>query len=135
MKSLQPYTKETFQRFIEAGVTIAMGTDTQLDPEMGSNAGELEIYVDYGMTPMQAIQTATKNTAEAIRLGKETGTLETGKYADIIAIDGNPLKNIRILQEKQKIKIVMKEGKIYVDRRPGNEKHVIHDQDYAWTRI
>jgi imidazolonepropionase-like amidohydrolase len=135
MKSLQPHTKETFQRFIKAGVTIAMGTDTQLDPEMGSNAGELEIYVDYGMTPMQAIQTATKNTAEAIRLGKDTGTLEAGKYADIIAIDGNPLKDIRILQEKQKIKIVMKEGKIYVDRRPGHEKHVIHDQDWAWRRI
>jgi len=55
-----------------------MGTDMALDPEMGANAQELEIYVDYGMTPMEAIQTATKNAAEAIWLGKVTGTLEPG---------------------------------------------------------
>lgn len=135
MKQLQPHTKETFQRFIKAGVKIAMGTDTQLDPEMGSSAGELEIYVDYGMTPMAAIQTATKNTAEAIRLGDVTGTLEVGKYADILAIDGDPLKDIGILQDKSRIKIVMKEGKIFVDRRPGHDKYVIHDQEWGWKRI
>jgi len=135
MKMLQPKTKETFQRFIKAGVKIAMGTDTQIDPEMGSNAQELEIYVDYGMTPMEAIQTATKNTSEAIRLGNVTGTLEAGKYADILAIDGDPLEDIRILQDKNKIKVVMKEGKIFVDRRPGHEKHVIHDQEWGWKRI
>ena len=73
MKMLQQHTKETFQRYIKAGVRIAMGTDMALDPEMGANAQELEIYVDYGMTPMEAIQTATKNTAEAIWLGKVTG--------------------------------------------------------------
>ena len=78
---------------------------------------------------MQAIQTATKNTAEAIRLGKVTGTLEAGKYADIIAVDGDPLKDIRVLQDKQKISIVMKEGTIHVDRRPGREKYVVHDQN------
>lgn len=135
MKMLQPHTKETFQRFIKAGVKIAMGTDTQLDPDIGSNAQELEIYVDYGMTPMEAIQTATRNTAEAIRLGNVTGTLEPGKFADIIAVDGDPLKDIRILQDKDKIKIVMKEGKIFVDRRPGKDKYVVHDQDWSWKRI
>ena len=135
MKMLQPHTKKTFQRYIKAGVKIAMGTDMALDPEMGANAQELEIYVDYGMTPMEAIQTATKNTAEAIWLGKETGTLEAGKYADIIAINGDPLKDIRILQDKEKIKIVMKEGQIMVDRRPGHQKFVIHDQEGGWQRI
>ena len=135
MKFLQPHTKETFQRYLKAGVRIAMGTDMAVDPEMGANAQELEIYVDYGMTPMEAIQTATKNAAEAMWLGKETGTLEAGKYADIIAIDGDPLKDIRILQQKEKIKVVMKEGKIYVDRRPGHEKYVIHDEDWGWKRI
>jgi len=135
MKMLQPHTKATFQRYIKAGVKIAMGTDMALDPEMGANAQELEIYVDYGMTPMEAIQTATKNTAEAIWIDKDTGTLEAGKYADIIAIDGDPLKDIRILQEKEKIKIVMKEGKIFVDRRPGHQKYVIHDQQGGWQRI
>jgi len=135
MRYLQPITKATFQRYLKAGVRIAMGTDMAVDPEMGANAQELEIYVDFGMSPMQAIQTATKNAAEAIWLGKETGTLETGKYADIIAIEGDPLKNISILQEKEKIKIVMKEGKIFVDRRTGHSKYVIHDQDWNWKRI
>ena len=63
------HTKEAFQRYIKAGVGIAMGTDMALDPEMGANAKELEIYLYCGMTPMAAIQTATKNTAEAIWLG------------------------------------------------------------------
>jgi imidazolonepropionase-like amidohydrolase len=135
MKTLQPTTKETFQRFIKAGVKIAMGTDTQIDAEMGANAHELEIYVNYGMTPMEAIQTATKNAAEAIWLGKETGTLESGKFADIIAVKGDPLSDIRILQEKEKIMIVMKEGKVFVDRRPGHRKVVIHDEDWGWKRV
>jgi imidazolonepropionase-like amidohydrolase len=135
MKTLQPTTKETFQRFIKAGVRIAMGTDTQIDAEMGANAHELEIYVDYGMTPMEAIQTATRNAAEAIWLGRETGTLEPGKFADIIAVKGDPLRDIRILQEKEKIMIVMKEGKVFVDRRPGHKKLVIHDEGWGWKRM
>ncbi|OHE32862.1 MAG: hypothetical protein A3J94_09275 [Syntrophus sp. RIFOXYC2_FULL_54_9] len=135
MKMLQPTTKETFQRFIKAGVRIAMGTDTQIDAEMGANAHELEIYVNYGMTPMEAIQTATKNAAEAIWLGRETGTLEPGKFADIIAVKGDPLSDIRILQEKEKIMIVMKEGKVFVDRRPGHKKLVIHDEAWGWKRM
>ncbi len=84
MKKIQPYAKETFQKLHEAGVKMALGTDTSMDPERGSNAYELEIYVDYGMTPMEAIQTATKNAAEAIWLDRDIGTLEVGKFADII---------------------------------------------------
>ncbi len=135
MKSLQPYTKETFQRLHQAGIKIAMGTDTQLDPEMGSQAIELEVYVDYGMTPMEAIQTATKNAAEALWMGKDLGTLEAGKLADIIAIDADPLADIKVLQERDNIKMVMKEGRVYVDKRPGHEKHVIHDQSYGWKKL
>ena len=135
MKKIQPYTKETFQRFHQAGIKIALGTDTQIDPEMGTSAHELEIYVDYGMTPMEAIQTATRNAAEAIGLDREIGTLEAGKLADIIAVEGNPLKDIRILQDKKKIQMVMKEGKIFVSRRPGQEKYVIPDPDWNWKRI
>ena len=135
MKSLQPYTKETFQRLHQAGIKIAMGTDTQLDPEMGAQAIELEVYVEYGMTPMEAIQTATKNAAEAIWMGDELGTIEVGKLADIIAVDGDPLADIRVLQQRDKIKMVMKEGKLYVDKRPGHEKYVIHDQSYSWKRL
>jgi len=135
MKKIQPYTQETFKRFHQAGIKIALGTDTQIDPEMGSSAMEMEIYVDYGMTPMEAIKTGTKNAAEAIGLIKDTGTLEAGKFADVIAVDGDPLKDIRILQNRQKIKMVMKEGRIHVDRRPGHEKSVIADPEWGWKII
>ncbi len=135
MKKIQPYTQETFKRFHQAGIKIALGTDTQIDPEMGSSAMEMEIYVDYGMTPMEAIQTGTKNAAEAIGLIKDTGTLEAGKFADVIAVDGDPLKDIRILQNRQKIKMVMKEGRIHVDRRPGHEKSAIADPEWGWKII
>ena len=136
MRSLQPYTEETFKRFHQAGVKLAMGSDTQVEPYMGENAMELEIYVNFGMTPMEAIMTATKNAAEAIKLDKKCGTLEPGKYADIIAIDGDPLKDIRLLQQREKIAIVMKEGRIWVDRRPGfPAKSVVNDQSYGWKRL
>jgi imidazolonepropionase-like amidohydrolase len=135
MKKIQPYTKETFQKFHQAGIKIALGTDSQIDPEMGTSAHEMEIYVDYGMTPMEAIQTGTRNAAEALGLERETGTLEAGKWADIIAVEGNPLRDIRVLQDKSKIQMVMKEGKIFVFRKPGQEKYVIHDPDWGWKRI
>jgi imidazolonepropionase-like amidohydrolase len=135
MKKIQPYTKETFQRFHQAGIKIALGTDTQIDPEMGTSAHEMEIYVDYGMTPMEAIQTATLNAAEAIGLDREIGTLEPGKLADIIAVQGNPLRDIRILQDKKRIQMVIKEGEVAVRRKPGQEKYVIHNQDWNWKLL
>ena len=125
MRRIQPYCWESFKKIHQAGIKIAMGTDTTVDPEIGKNAYELEIYVDLGMTPMEAIQTATKNAAEAIWLGRETGTLEPGKYADIIAVDGNPLSDIQVLQDKEKIKLVIKEGQIMVDRLQGNPRNVL----------
>jgi imidazolonepropionase-like amidohydrolase len=135
MKKIQPFTQETFKKFHQAGIKIALGTDLQIDPEMGTSAHEMEIYVDYGMTPMEAIQTGTRNAAEALGLDRDIGTLEPGKFADIIAVQGNPLKDIRILQDKKKIQMVMKEGKIFVFRKPGREKFVIHDREWGWKRI
>ncbi len=128
MKEVQPYCYDSFKRMHQAGVRIFMGTDIQFDPEMGSNATELELYVKLGMSPMEAIQTATKSAAEAMRLHKDLGTLEVGKLADVIAINGDPLSDITVLQKKDNIRMVMKEGKVYVDKLREQPLYVIHPQ-------
>lgn len=134
MKKIQPHTRETFQRLHHAGVRMAMGTDTQIDPAMGDNAYELQIYVEYGMTPAEAIATATRNAADALGMAADIGTLTVGKYADIIAVDGDPLTDITVLQRKERLHLVMKEGRVFVDRRPGYpSKLLIHDENWAWT--
>jgi imidazolonepropionase-like amidohydrolase len=112
-----------------------MGTDTGIDPEFGENAGELEIYVKLGMTPMEAIVTATKNAAEAVRLDKDLGTIEKGKLADILAIDGNPDRDITVLQKKANIKMVMKEGNVFVDRFSPVPRYVIHPEPGSWKKL
>jgi imidazolonepropionase-like amidohydrolase len=135
MKYLQPFCFETFRKMYKAGVKIAMGTDMGFEPDMGSNASELEIYVKLGMKPMDAILTTTRNAAQALKQEKDLGTIEAGKLADIIAVDGDPLKNIRCLQEKKNIRIVMKEGRIYADRRPGKSKNVVNVKPGDWKII
>lgn len=135
MKEIQPYTFDSFKKMHQAGIKIAMGTDINIDPEMGANASELEIYVTLGMTPMEAIQTATKNAAEALKVDKDLGTLETGKFADILAIEGDPSRDIRVLQKKENIKMVMKEGRAYVDKLTEKHKYVIHPEPGEWKII
>jgi len=101
------------------GVIMASGTDFVGSPisRMGTNCMELELLVKYcGFTPMEAIVAATANGAEACGLKRKIGTIEPGKIADIIVVDGDPLKDIRILQDVNKIKLVMKDGKKQVDR-------------------
>ena len=135
MKALQPYCYETFQKMYKAGVNIALGTDMGFDPEMGTNARELEVYVKLGMTPMDAILTATRNAAHAIKMDKELGTVEKGKLADIIAVNGDPLKDITVLQEKKNIQMVMKEGRVYADRRPCKSKNVVNVNPGDWKIV
>lgn len=135
MKSIQPSCFETFQVMHKAGIKIAMGTDMGYEPGMGSNSYELEIYCDLGMSPMEAIQTTTKNAAEAIGMGDDLGTIEKGKIADIVAVKGNPLTDIRVLQERSNIQLVLKEGDVYVDRRPGHRKEVLHAEPESWKII
>jgi imidazolonepropionase-like amidohydrolase len=132
MKKIQPFCFETFRRMHQAGVKIALGTDISYDPEMGSNATELEIYVSLGMSPMEAIQSATSRAAEAIGINKEVGTLAPGKLADILAVDGDPLSDIRILQDRKRMALVIKDGHICIDRRPGFCKEVIHPEPDTW---
>jgi imidazolonepropionase-like amidohydrolase len=111
---------DTFRRYHRAGVKFAMGTDTCVDPAFGESAREMGIYVDLGMTPRDAIATATINAAECIGLGTSLGSLEAGKIADVIAVEGNPLEDIWVLAERDKIKMIMKDGMIVADRRGSN---------------
>ncbi len=135
MKKIQPYTFETFKVMHQAGIKIAMGTDLGPEPEIGTNAKELELYVELGMTPMEAIQTATKNAAEAMWLGKDLGTIETGKFADILAIDGDPSRNISLLSSKDNIKMVMKEGEAWVDKISAQHRRVVQFEPGSWKIV
>jgi imidazolonepropionase-like amidohydrolase len=87
------------------------------------------------MTPMDAILTATRNAAKALRMDKDLGTLEAGKFADIVAVDGDPLADIRILQERKRIQLVMKEGEVYIDRRPGHSREIVHAEPDSWRKV
>jgi len=102
----------------EAGVKMAMGTDCGSVLPPGKNAYELELYVkQIGMSPTEALQTTTRNAAEALGRLNDLGTIEEGKIADLIVVEGNPLKDIRVLQHPNNIKVVIKDGRIEVDRR------------------
>jgi len=133
LKKLQPICYATFQKMYKAGVKIAMGTDMGFEPHFGDNAWELEVYVGLGMTPMHALQTTTKNAAEALKLDHKLGTIEAGKIADLVAVDGDPLKDVRVLQKRANIALVIKDGRIHVDRRPGKNKNVVQVSD--WQKI
>ena len=109
--------EKEFKMILGKGVTISFASDMGC-PYLyhGENAKELVSCVELGMKPMDAIISATKNAAKAVGLESQIGTIEEGKIADIIVVDGDPLKNIGVLQEEKKIKMVMKEGKIIITR-------------------
>jgi imidazolonepropionase-like amidohydrolase len=100
----------TFGRAIKAGVRVAFGTDAGVYRH-GQNALEFTYMTEAGMSPLDAIRTATLNAAELLGDPTNLGTLEAGKYADVVAVEDNPLQNISTLTRP---KFVMKEGKVYV---------------------
>jgi len=105
--------QKEFEMIRKAGITISMSSDAGVPYFYhGENARELESLVNLGMSPMDAILAATKTAANTIGLGEEIGTIEKGKTADVILVNGDPLENIAILQDKEKIRIVMKGGEI-----------------------
>jgi imidazolonepropionase-like amidohydrolase len=104
----------SFRRAVEAGVPIAMGTDTGVGPH-GTNAEELAMMVEGGLTPMQAIVATTKTAAECSRIGGLVGTLEPGKLADLLVVDGDPLADIAVLQNRDRLALIMKDGQIHKD--------------------
>src|SRR5579863_4949320 len=110
MIDVSAVAKKNIRHAYESGVKIALGTDAAVYPH-GLNGHELEVYVrDLGMTPIAAIQTATLNAADLMGWTAHVGSIEPGKWADIIAVDGNPLDNIKLLQD---VKFVMKAVVIY----------------------
>src|ERR1700730_3021092 len=119
----------------QAGVRIAMGTDIHNVPEMGFAARELELYVDNGMSPLEAISSATRDAASALGLGADLGTIEAGKVADIIAVRGNPATDIGVLQHASNITLVIKEGRLYVDRMAATPRLVRHCEPGQWKII
>ncbi|HEX7013196.1 MAG TPA: amidohydrolase family protein [Steroidobacteraceae bacterium] len=101
--------RDNFRKAVQAGIKIIMGTDTGVHRH-GDSAKQLAFMVQYGMTPMQAIQAATSVAAEALGLASEVGAIASGHSADIIAVKGDPLSNIRLLES---VEFVMKAGQVY----------------------
>jgi len=103
--------KIAFERASKKGVKIALGTDAGgFDWKEINAAREFQYYADYGMTPMQAIRTGTSVAAELLGWQEKLGTVEAGKWADLVAVSGDPLKDI---SELQHVKFVMKAGVVY----------------------
>jgi len=110
----QKFCFENFRKLHKAGVPIALGTDLNVQPNMGENALELETYVELGMSPMDAIIAGTtRSAADAIGMGREIGTLEKGKTVDVIAVRGNPLDDIRLFRQRADVELVMRGGEIW----------------------
>jgi len=104
-----PKMQATFGRAYKAGVKIAFGTDTGVSAH-GDNAQEFALMVEAGMPPMEAIVSATKSAADLLGESDQLGSLSVGKYADVVAVKGNPIEDITLLEE---IGFVMKNGKVY----------------------
>jgi imidazolonepropionase-like amidohydrolase len=112
MKDVSAVEKQNAIKAIKAGVKVALGTDAAVYPH-GLNAHEVDVYVNqFGMSPLQGIQTGTINAADLMGWTDKIGTIEPGKWADIIAIDGDPLKDVKLLQH---VNFVMKSGVVYKD--------------------
>ena len=110
MKDVSAVEKAGAVKAIKAGVKVALGTDAAVYPH-GLNAHEIDVYVNqFGMTPLQGIQTGTLNAADLMGWSDKVGSIAVGKWADIIAVDGDPLKDVKILQH---VAFVMKGGVVY----------------------
>ena len=105
--SVGPQIGATFKKAHERGVKIAFGTDAGVQPH-GTNSDEFVYMVQYGMSPMKAIKSATINTAMLLGINDDLGSIDIGKTADIIAVKGNPILDIENIKN---IRFVMKEGK------------------------
>jgi imidazolonepropionase-like amidohydrolase len=108
------HVHQTFQKAIAKGVKIGLGTDAAVYPH-GRNAEEFHQMVDLGMKPIDALKAGTSSDADLLGFSSKIGTLETGKLADVVAVPGNPLENIR---QTERVFFVMKEGVVYRNEKP-----------------
>lgn len=108
-EAIGPQIQATFGKAYKKGVKIAFGTDAGVFPH-GENYREFIYMTEEGMPNLEAIQTATLRGAELLGMENKIGVLETGKYADIIAVSGDPEKDIKVMKD---VIFVMKEGKVY----------------------
>ena len=105
--------RAAFKEALEAGVTVVNGSDMGVFAH-GDGARELELLVDYGMKPAAALRSATSVAAKALHLDARLGTVKPGLLADLIAVEGDPTRDIHALR---KVRLVMKGGTLY--REPG----------------
>jgi imidazolonepropionase-like amidohydrolase len=113
MRAVIPQARANLKKAFDAGVKVAFGTDAAVYPH-GLNAHEFAVYVKMGMTPLQAIQTATVNAADLLGWSDRIGSLEEHKFADIIAVNGDPTKDVTLLQNPV---FVMKGGVVYTPQK------------------
>jgi imidazolonepropionase-like amidohydrolase len=110
--------RRSYQVAMESGLSVPLGSDcgAPFTPN-GTNAKEMEFFVQYGATEMQAIEAATRIAAEVLGMSDTLGTIEPGKEADLIVVKGDPLKDICLLQHTENILVVIQAGMVVRDRR------------------
>ena len=126
-RALQSYHTESMQRALAAGVKVVAGTDAGGWGHI-NNAVELQYLVENGMTPMQALVAATGWASECLGLESEIGTVARGKAADLVVVDGDPLRDIAMLQDESRIKLVIKAGRVHVDRLAGERVEALSER-------
>jgi imidazolonepropionase-like amidohydrolase len=117
-REVMPAARKNVARAFAAGVKVGFGTDAAVYPH-GLNAHEFAVMVKLGMTPLAAIQAATVNDADLLGWSDKVGTIETGKFADIIAVDGDPLADVTVLE---RVKFVMKGGEVVKNLYAASQK-------------
>lgn len=116
-REMASFRHESIKKAYKAGVRIFMGTDSCNTMAFGLHAWELELmHRQIGMSAMETIVVSTSAGAEALGLAENTGTIEPGKWADLLVVDGDPLVDIAVLQEQSKLLAVFREGRLLVDR-------------------
>lgn len=122
-QNLLEHQAESFRKSLKAGVKIALGTDGGGFGH-GQNAKELHYLVEAGMTPMQALVAATSMGAACMGISDETGILRKDMLADFLVVDGNPLEDVRILENRERLKMIVKDGQIIKD-----ELHTVNNTE------